>query len=191
MDAPQITKKCTRSCRPAAFCNQRHRRQPGDFGRYVPKETSVSLNVKEYFDDSASITDPVERAQAIGDFCFDAEKCAAEGDTATAIEMFELILTLDRYDDLLLHCIQTAEQQLIQLGARQLPSIESVIEDLTARFQKLPEYERNMALAKTLHRDMSDNADALARARQFLASAEAIRPLSTKDLRFKAELDSQ
>ena len=150
-----------------------------------------SLNIKEYFDDSASLSDPVERAQAIGDFCFDAENYAAEGDTATAIEMFELVTTLDRYDDLLLHCIQTAEQQLVQLGARQLPSIESVIEKLSARFQKLPDYERNMAMAKTLHRDMPDNAEAIARAKQFLASAESIRPLLPRDLRFKAELGSQ
>jgi hypothetical protein len=158
----------------------------------VPKETSVtSLNIKEYFDDSASLTEPVERAQAIGDFCFDAENYAAEGDTATAIEMFELVTTLDGHDDLLLYSIQRAEQQLIQLGARRLPPIDSVIEKLTARFQNLPDYERNMAVAKTLHREMPGNAEAIARAKQFLASAESIRPLTPKDRRFKAELDSQ
>lgn len=149
------------------------------------------MNIREYFANSVALTDPVERAQANGDFCFDAESYAANGDTATAIEMFELITTLDRYDDLLLHYIQIAEEQLAQLGARQPPAIDSVIETLTAQFQHLPDYERNMAVAKTLYRDRPNNAAALDHATHFLARAEAIRPLSRKDLRFKAELASQ
>jgi|GEM_PF-3895250 len=149
------------------------------------------VDVKKYFADVASVSDSVERSQAVADFCCDAEQCLSRGDEITAVQMFELLTTLDRTDDLLAHYIKTAEEQLIGIGARATPAVETAIRRTLDRFGKLPDYERNMAVAKTLHRDMPANSGAIARARQFVAAAETVRALSPKDQRFKAELESQ
>jgi hypothetical protein len=56
---------------------------------------------RAFFDEALAIADEVGRALAICDLAFDAEQMAKTGRRAEAIELFELLATLDRHDDLL------------------------------------------------------------------------------------------
>jgi hypothetical protein len=150
------------------------------------------MNVSQaraWFDEAHSIADPIERSQAMGDLAFDAEQLAKEGRRAEATELFELLATLDRYDDLLLPAIESADEHLILLGAQSLPPLDDVLSELHHRFAKMPERDRLLAVAKTLvrehsrHRPESWNAAA-----ELLERAAAIQPLGGKELRFKAEV---
>lgn len=147
------------------------------------------FDAKKHFDEAVGIADPVARSQALGDLCFDAESFAKNGDTATAIVLFELLSTLDRNDDLLLPYVQSAEEHLIQLGKRKQQSLEDVVRNLQDRFAALSDYDRNMAIAKTLVRDFPRRQKAITLAREFVTMAADVQSLTRKDQRFNAELD--
>jgi len=141
---------------------------------------------KQWFDVALAIADPVERSQAMSDLAFDAEQMARDGCRAEAIELFELLATLDRYDDLLLPAIESADQRLISLRGRSLPSLDEVVKELYRKFADLPERERLLAVAKTLVRDHGRRRpESWGVAAELVAAAEAIRPLAGKELRFR------
>jgi hypothetical protein len=144
---------------------------------------------KRWFDEALAIADAVERSQAMCDLAFDAERMARDGRRGEAIELFELLATLDRNDDLLLPAIESADQHLVSLGARTLPPLVAVVEELHRQFGDLPKRERLLAVAKTLVRDYGRRRpESWAAAAELFAAAEAIRPLAGKELRFRAEV---
>lgn len=145
--------------------------------------------VRQWFDEAVATADPVERSQAVCDLTLDAEQMARDGRRAEAIELFELIATLDRYDDLLLPAIESADQHLISLGARTLQPLDTVVEELHRQFADLPERERLMAVAKALVRDHGRRRpESWGTAAQLFAAADAIRPLAGKELQLRAEI---
>lgn len=147
---------------------------------------------KQWFDEALGIADPVERSQAMCDLAFDAEQMARDGRRAEAIELFELLATLDRYDDLLLPAIESADEHLVALGVRNVQSLESVVAELHQQFKAMPERDRLLAVAKTLVRDHGRRRPkSWGIAAQLLVAAEAIRPLAGKELRFRAEVQQR
>jgi len=146
---------------------------------------------RQWFDAALAIADPVERSQAMCDLAFDAEQMARDGRRSEAIELFELLATLDRYDDLLHPAIESADEHLVVLGARALAPLESVVADLHKRFGELPERDRLLAVAKTLVREHGRRPQSWGIAAELLAAADAIRPLAGKELRFRAEVQQR
>ena len=145
--------------------------------------------LNDWFNRALAIADPVERSQAMCDLAFDAEEMARSGRQAEAIELFELLATLDRNDDLLLPAVKSAEQHLVSLGVRTLPSLEAVVSALHRQFSKLPDRERLLAVATTLTREHGERRpQAWGVAAELLAEADAMRPLVGKELRFRAEV---
>lgn len=144
---------------------------------------------RQWFDEALAIADPVARSQAMCDLAFDAEQMARDGRRSEAIELLELLATLDRYDDLLLPAIESADEQLVALGAQTLQPLESVVADLQKRFGDLPERDRLLAVAKTLVREHGRRRpQSWGVAAGLLAAADAIRPLAGKELRIRAEV---
>jgi hypothetical protein len=149
-------------------------------------------SAQQLFDETLAIGDPGERAQAMCDLAFDAEQMAASGRREAAVELFELIATLDRYDDLLFPAIEVADEKLILLGVRQRPSLEGIVQELHAKYQNLDEYQRLLSVAKTLARKHGKRrTQAWKIAKDLLDAAEKIQPLGAKDLRFRAEVMQQ
>jgi len=147
---------------------------------------------RAWFDKALAIADPIERSQAMSDLAFDAEQFAKEGRRDEAIELFELLVTLDRYDDLLLPAIESADEHLISLGVRSLPPLNAVVEQLHERFAAMPERERLLAVAKTLVREHSRRRpESLRVAADLLNAASAIQPLAGKELRFQTEVQQR
>lgn len=146
---------------------------------------------KDWFEEARAIADPVQRSQALCDLAFDAQQMAREGRRAEAIELFELLASIDTYDDLLLPAIESAEVHLVALGVRTLPPLEAVVADLHRRFDGLPERDRLLAVAAALTRQHGRRPQSWGVAAELLAAADAIRPLSGKELRFQAEVQRQ
>src|SRR5206468_3783244 len=109
---------------------------------------------------------------------FDAEQLAATGNREEAIEIFELLATLDRYDDLLAPAFESADEHLIALGARSEPDVSGIAEKLHDQFKNLSEFDRLLAVAKTLVRANGKRPAAWMIARDLLEKAERIRPLT-------------
>lgn len=144
---------------------------------------------RKLFDEALAIADEVERAEAMCDLAFDAEQMAKAGRRDEAIELFELLATLDRHDDLLAPAIQSADEHLILLGAKKLPSLDRIVQGLRAKFAHLGEYQCLLSVAKTLVRDHGKRRKQVWEiAKDLLAAAEKIQPLGQKDLRFRAEI---
>ena len=147
---------------------------------------------RQWFDEAHAIADPVERSQAMCDLAFDAEQMARDGRRSDAIELLELLVTLDRYDDLLQPAIESADEQLVALGVRTLPPLESVVADLHHQFGHLPERDRLLAVAKTLVREHGRRCpQSWGVAAGLLAAADAIRPLAGKELQIRAEVQQR
>lgn len=146
-------------------------------------------NARSFFDEALAIPDAVERAQAMWDLAFDAEQLALAGRRAEALELFELLATLDRYDDLLHPAIESADEHLVSLGARTLPAIDGIVQGLRTKFEHLGEFQCLLAVAKTLVREYGKRRKQVwAIAKDLLSAAEKIQPLGAKDLRFHAEV---
>ena len=143
---------------------------------------------KLWFDEALAIDDSVERSQALCDLAFYAEQMVSGGKREEAIELFELLATLDRYDDLLHPAIESADKHLVTLGVRSQPSLDDVVSQQYVRFDSLPEREKMLAVATVLGRDYRNRAGALTRATELLESAHTLRPLSGSELRLRAEL---
>src|SRR5262245_58360460 len=145
--------------------------------------------VQAFFDEAMAIPDEVGRAQAMCDLAFDAEQMAKTGRRSEAIELFELLATLDRHDDLLAPAIESAEEHLVSLGARKQPSLDGIVQGLRAKFDHLGEYQCLLSEAKTLVRDHGKRRKQVWKiAKDLLAAAEKIQPLGNKELRFRAEV---
>lgn len=110
--------------------------------------------VREWFEAALQIEDEVKRAEAMCDLAFDAEHMARQGDPS-AIELFELLVTLNPYDDLLHPAIESAEEHQIQLGVRSVPPLDEIVAELHTQFGHTPERERLVAIATTLTRGHS------------------------------------
>jgi hypothetical protein len=147
--------------------------------------------VRDWFDKAKQIADSVEQAQAMCDLAFDAEQMANDGRSAEAVELFELLATLDQYDDLLHPAIESAEAHLALLGVRKLPTLQEIVGLLHQRFAKLPERERLKAVATALVREHGEGREALVAADELLAAADGIQPLSGKEARLRAEVEQR
>ena len=148
--------------------------------------------VSQWFDAASAIADPVERSQAMCDLAFDAEHMARDGRRSEAIELFELLASLDRFDDLLHPAIESAEKHLVELGVRTLPPLELIVAELHQQFSEMAERDRLLAVAKTLVRVHGRRRpQSWGVAAELLASADVIRPLAGKELRFRAEVQQQ
>ena len=146
-------------------------------------------SAREMFEEALAITDPVERAEEIGDLTFHAMQLAAAGERENAIEIFELLATLDRYDDLLAPAFESADEYLISLGARKEPDVSGIAEKLDDRFKNLNEFDRLLAVAKTLVREHKKRPTAWMIAKDLLEKAERIQPITNnKDRGFKVEV---
>ncbi len=146
-------------------------------------------NARRHFDEALANPDPVERAQEICDLAFDAEQLAVAGKREEAIEIFKLLATLDRYDDLLAPAFESADEHLVTLGARKEPDVGDIAEKLHERFKNLSEFDRLLAVAKTLVRENSKRPVAWIIAWDLLEKAERIRPITNnKDRGFKVEV---
>jgi hypothetical protein len=144
---------------------------------------------RTFIEEALAIANEVERAQAICDLAFDAEQMAKTGRRAEAIELFELLATLDRHDDLLAPAIESADEHLVSLGVRTRPSLDGIVQGLRAKFEHLGEYQCLLSVAKTLVRDHGKRRKQVWKiAKDLLAAAEKIQPLGNKDLRFRAEV---
>src|SRR5262245_34482949 len=103
--------------------------------------------VSKWFDEALAISDSVERSQTMCDLVFGAERMMHEGRRSEAIELFELLATLDRLDDLLLPAIESADQHLVSLGVRKTRSLNTIVDELHKQFCAMPERERLLAVA--------------------------------------------
>ncbi|MEZ6139356.1 MAG: hypothetical protein R3B84_02185 [Zavarzinella sp.] len=144
--------------------------------------------VKEWFEEALTISDPGERSQAMCDLAFDAEQMVRDGSRQEAIELFELLITLDPHDDLMHPAIDAAEKNLIALGYRVLPPLQELMTKLQDRFIHQSEREQLVAVATALVREHGTRAESCGVAAELLARADAIRPLAGKELRFRAEV---
>ena len=141
------------------------------------------------FDEAMAIADAVRRSEALCDLAFDAEQLAQSGRRSEAIALFELLATLDRYDDLLLPAIESADLYLVTLGVKSLSALDRIVADLQAKFVGLSDYQRLLSVAKTLVREHGKRQkQAWTIAKDLLAAAETIQPLGPKDLRFRSEV---
>jgi|GEM_PF-6067824 len=143
--------------------------------------------VREWFEAALQIEDEVKRAEAMCDLAFDAEHMARQGDP-NAVELLELLVTLNPYDDLLHPAIESAEERLIQLGLRSVPPLDEIVAELHTQFGHMPERQRLVAVATTLTRGRSRYPARWSVALQLLNAAHALAPLTPKEARVRAEV---
>ena len=145
--------------------------------------------VLQWYEEAQAITDPVKRSEALCELAFDAENMVRTGRRAQAIELFELLVTLDPDDDLLHPAIESAKSHLVSLGVHTLRPLEQIVSELHATFANLPERERLVAVARTLTREHGKRGpQAWLIARDLLSAAETVQALTGKELRFRAEV---
>ncbi len=142
-------------------------------------------SIRERFDETLAIADPIDRAHAVNDLAFDAEQGVFS--RAETIAVFEWIAALDR-DDLLDAAVASAEEHLVLLGARTLRPLEAIVDELLHGFASLPERERLIATATSLTRQHgAQRPGSWALAAELLDAASAIAPLTGKDRRLHDE----
>jgi tetratricopeptide (TPR) repeat protein len=143
---------------------------------------------KKWFNEALEIEDEFDLVQALEDLCFDAESFYEEGDKEKAKFLFKQLITLDEDNDLYYTCIETAREYLIKMKEIKLDSLDKIIEKLEKEYRNLSDYDKILAISKTLHREYYKRKGALKAALEYLEKAEKIKPLSKKDRHYKAEL---
>ena len=126
------------------------------------------------------------------DLAFDAENMARDGRGDEAIELFELLATLDRYDDLLLPAIECADQAS-RRAWRPHPSAARCGGGGVGPAVRRPAGARTVVGRRqdAGPRTRPAKARIMGGCGELLAVAEAIRPLADKELRFRAEVQQR
>jgi hypothetical protein len=143
---------------------------------------------RKMFEEALQADSPVKRMEAMSDLSFVAHMMVERGEGEEAIELLELLVSLDRDDDLMRPFVDIADEDLLRLGVRTLPPLAEVVATLQQEHQALPERDRLLAVAHSLVRiEGTRRPECWMVAAELAESAQLIQPLNQKESRFRLE----
>lgn len=144
---------------------------------------SENLDYKKWFEEASLIKDEIERSQAYDDLAYDAEGYYEKGEIEKARFLFEQLMSLGDDNDLYQVAYDTAKEYLEKINGQGSSVLEDVVEKLEKEYVDLPAGYKEVAIAKILYRDYSENKKFLKVALEFFEKSQQHIALSKKDER--------